>query len=108
MADGLPALDQRGFAEALGQSDVPLVVDFWPPWCGPCRATMPVFAEVAKAMNGRVNFATVNVDENPALARQYDVRSIPTILVFTDGKIVNRSVGARSSEQLRQLLSSWS
>lgn len=107
MAEGLPALDQSGFADALDRSDVPLVVDFWAPWCGPCRSTMPAFAQVAKAMNGRASFATVNVDDQPALARQYDVLAIPTILVFSGGRIVSRTVGAQSPEQLRQLLSAW-
>lgn len=108
MAEGVPALDQRAFAEALDRSNKPLVVDFWAPWCGPCRSTLPAFAQVARAMDGRATFATVNVDENPALARQYDVRSIPTIVIFSDGQIVSRATGAQSSEQLRQLLNAWS
>lgn len=108
MAEGLPALDQRGFAEALDRSVVPLVVDFWAPWCGPCRSTMPAFAQIAKTMDGRATFATVNVDDCPVLARQYDVRSIPTILVFSGGKVVARTTGAQTSEQLRQLVNAWS
>lgn len=108
MADGLPALDQGGFAEALDRSTVPLVVDFWAPWCGPCRSTMPVFAQLAKEMDGRATFATVNVDVSPSLARQYDVRAIPTILVFTGGQLVGRAVGGQTAEQLRQLVNARS
>ncbi len=105
MADGLPALDQGGFEEALARSAVPLVVDFWAPWCGPCRSAMPTFAQLARELNGCAAFGTVNVDDNPRLAGRFDVRSIPTVLVFSGGRLVGRAVGAQSSEQLRQLVS---
>lgn len=98
------ALDLPGFAAALARADTPLVVDFWAPWCGPCRSTMPVFMDVARELNGRCTFGTVNVDDHPDLARRYDVRSIPTILLFSGGKLVGRAVGAQSRERLLQLV----
>jgi thioredoxin len=104
MTHSLPALDQRGFAEALERSTLPLVVDFWAPWCGPCRSAMPTFALLAREMASQATFVTVNVDQNPALAGRYDVRSIPTVLVFSGGQLVGRVVGAQSVEQLRQLV----
>ncbi len=98
------ALDLGGFDTALAQHAVPLVVDFWAPWCGPCRATMPVFAQLAEELGDRAAFAKVNVDDNPALAGRYDVRSIPTILVFSGGQLVARAVGTQTAAQLRQLV----
>lgn len=98
-------LDSRGFAATLERAGTPLAVDFWAPWCGPCRSTMPVFEEVASEMAARCAFGTVNVDDHPELARQYDVRSIPTILVFSGGKVVARAAGAQSREQLLKLVS---
>lgn len=104
MTDVPAALDSPGFAAALARADRPLVVDFWAPWCGPCQSTMPAFIEVAGELGGRCAFGTVNVDHQPGLARQYDVRSIPTILLFAGGKLVRRAVGAQSREQLLQLV----
>lgn len=98
------ALDLGGFDSALAQHAIPLVVDFWAPWCGPCRATMPVFAQLAEELGDRAAFATVNVDDNPALAGRYDVRSIPTILVFSSGQVVARAVGTHTAAQLRQIV----
>ncbi|MEX1994736.1 MAG: thioredoxin [Steroidobacteraceae bacterium] len=104
MNHSLPALDDHGLEAALEFGTKPLVVDFWAPWCGPCRTAMPTFAQIAGEMADQAEFATVNVDENPALAGRYDVRSIPTVLVFSRGALVGRSIGAQSADQLRQLV----
>ncbi len=95
------ALNEADFSAALERCGAPLVVDFWAPWCGPCRSTSPVFALVAKEFAERCTFGMVNVDVCADLARRYGVRAIPTILAFTDGKLVARAVGAQSAEQLR-------
>jgi thioredoxin 2 len=82
------------FAIEVEQSSLPVVVDLWAAWCGPCRTLEPVIAELAQEMSGRVRFAKLNVDENPATASRFNVRSIPTLLVLKGGKEIDRIVGA--------------
>ena len=92
------------FAAEVEQSPVPVVVDMWAPWCGPCRMIAPVIDELAGQMAGRVRFAKVNVDENPATASRFNVRSIPTLLVVKGGREVDRIVGVEpKSEIVRRL-----
>ena len=86
-------LTQATFDEALATTEGLLLVDFWAPWCGPCRAIAPVLDSLVEA-DGRVKLAKVNVDEEPVLAVRHAIRSIPTILLVKDGRVVDRIVGA--------------
>ena len=87
-------LTEQNFDEALIAAQGLAMVDFWAEWCGPCRAIAPVLEELAEASEGRVTLMKVNVDENSGLAARYDIRSIPTILFFKEGALVDRVVGA--------------
>ena len=82
------------FDKAVLQSPLPVIVDFWAPWCGPCRRIAPILDEVAKDYAGKALVAKVNTDENPEWAMRYGVRGIPTMLFIKDGKEVDRQVGA--------------
>jgi thioredoxin 1 len=81
-----------------------IVIDCWAPWCGPCRMIGPVIEELAKEMQGKIIFGKLNVDENPQTSMKYSIMSIPTMLVFKDGKLVDRFVGAMPKEMLLQKL----
>jgi thioredoxin 1 len=87
-------LSEQNFDETLGTAQGLVMVDFWAAWCGPCRAIAPVLEELAEASEGRVTLMKVNVDENPGLAARYGIQSIPTILFFKQGAVVDRVIGA--------------
>jgi thioredoxin len=88
-------------AEVLKSSE-PVVVDFWAEWCGPCRMIAPALEEISGAMNGKVKIVKLNVDENPAIATKYGVMSIPTLMIFKDGQLASRQVGAAPKQKLEQ------
>ena len=96
-------INQENFEQEILQSEKPVLVDFWAPWCGPCRELVPVVDALAEEL-ADVKVAKVNVDEEMALAKQFRIFSIPTLMVFKDGKPVNKSVGVSSSEDILAML----
>lgn len=93
-------IDDARFHDYLERTDLPVVVDFWASWCGPCRMMAPHFEQAAKKLAGRVQFLKVDTDANPQLSQQYSIRSIPTIALFRGGREVRRSAGAMTAAQI--------
>ncbi len=104
MADGIVTLTTSTFDEIIASADTPVVVDFWAEWCGPCKMIAPILSEIASEQSGKVTIAKLNVDENPDLAMRFNVMSIPTLLVFNNGEVAKRLVGAKGKGQLLQEL----
>jgi thioredoxin 1 len=94
-------LSEETFDAEVGEKDGVVVVDFWAPWCGPCRMVSPLLEELAREYEGRVRFAKVNVDENPELASFFGIRSIPTLGFFRDGETVAALVGVKPKQALK-------
>ena len=100
MAQGILTLTDSTFDETVSSSATPVLVDFWAEWCGPCKMIAPILEEISKDQAGRVTIAKINVDDNPDIARRFDVMSIPTLLLFKDGELAHRMVGAKGKNQL--------
>jgi thioredoxin 1 len=94
-----------GFESDVLKSAEPVVVDFWAEWCGPCRMIAPALEEISGALGDKVKIVKLNVDENPAIAAKYGIMSIPTLLLFKNGEIADRQVGAAPKQKLHQWIS---
>jgi len=96
----------KQFEREVLNSSNPVFVDFWAEWCGPCRAVSPTVEELSKEYEGKIDFAKINVDQNQDLAQKYQIFSIPTLAIFTNGKVTAQSVGAVSKEKIRAYIDS--
>jgi len=103
MAD-IKNLDESSFKEAIAGSETPVLVDFWAPWCGPCKAIAPLLEELADELDGKAQICKVNVDDNSAIAEEYSIRAIPTLLLFKNGQMVEQFVGMVGKEDLKEKL----
>jgi len=104
MSENIMTVDQDNFQKNVLDAQKPVLVDFWAPWCGPCRAVAPIVEELAKEYSDKAGFAKVNVDESPILASQYGVMSIPTIIVFKDGKPAEQVIGYKPKNELKKVI----
>jgi thioredoxin 1 len=104
MSEYMINVDQSSFERDVLNSQMPVLVDFWAPWCGPCKAVAPIVEELAKEYKGKVEFAKLNVDDAPFVASKFGVMSIPTIMVFKGGKPMQHAIGYQPKEQLKKLL----
>jgi thioredoxin len=104
MSKHVKDLDQAGFEDLVLQSDKPVLADFWAPWCGPCRAMSPAVEAVAEKLANDATVVKVNVDDNPSVSSKYNIRGIPTLILFKDGKEANRLIGLSSQEQIAALI----
>ena len=107
MAQGIQTLTSATFDEAVQSSTGPVIVDFWAEWCGPCKMISPILEEIAVEQEGNVTVAKLNVDDHPDLARRFDVMSIPTLLVFNEGELQKRLIGAKGKGQLLEELNEF-
>jgi len=94
----------QNFEEEVLNSQKPVLVDFWAPWCGPCQMMGPIIEELAEELEGKVVVGKLNVDENPQMAQKYGIMSIPTLLVFKNGQVVEQFVGVQPKEVLKRVL----
>ena len=107
MSDAIMTLSDATFDESIGGADTPVLVDFWAEWCGPCKMITPVLEDIASEHAGKIQIVKLNVDDNPNVARRFDVMSIPTLLIFVDGEVKKRLVGAKGKAQLLEELAEF-
>ena len=106
MSDNISAVTDATFEDDVLKSDVPVLVDFWAEWCGPCKMIAPILEEIAVEYDGKIRIAKLNIDENPATPPRYGIRGIPTLMLFKAGNVEATKVGAVSKSQLSAFLDS--
>ncbi len=104
MSERISHLSTDTFKSAVAASSTPLLVDFWAPWCGPCKAIAPMLEELAVELDGKLKIAKVNIDDNNEVAAEYGIRAIPTMLLFKDGKLADTIVGMMPKASLKAKL----
>ena len=107
MSEKIETLTDATFDENVKGSDVPVLVDFWAEWCGPCKMITPVLEEIAEEQAGKVRIAKLNIDDNLDVTRRFDVMSIPTLILFKDGEPQMRLIGAKPKSQLVEEISAY-
>jgi thioredoxin 1 len=107
MTGTITQLTTSTFDEVVGSANEPLIIDFWAEWCGPCKMIAPILDEIATEHAGKLQVAKLNVDDAPDVARRFEVMSIPTLLVFRDGQVAKRLVGAKGKGQLLEDLAEF-
>ncbi len=104
MAGKVLTLTESNWNEEVVNSDKPVLVDFWAPWCGPCRIIAPIVEELAEEFEDQIKVGKLNTDENPNIAMQYGIRAIPTVILFRKGEVVDTRIGVQPKEALRQMI----
>ena len=104
MAEGIAEVSDANFDAEVLKSDIPVLVDFWAPWCGPCKAIGPVIEEVSKGYEGKIKFVKCNVDNSPVTPGNYSIRAIPTLILFKGGKQADQIVGLADRGRIEQIL----
>ena len=93
-------INEQNFEQEVVNSDIPVLLDFWAPWCGPCKMLLPVIDEIAKEYDGKIKVGKVNTDENMSLSSQFQITSIPCLIIFNGGKAINKMVGFRPKNDI--------
>ena len=104
MSENVTELDSSNFDSTVASGKAPVMIDFWAPWCGPCKAITPILDELAQELGDAVKICKVNIDDNSELASKYEIRAIPTILIFKDGQVVDTIVGLIEKNDLKAKL----